>query len=520
MTGTPQEQQDAAPKPDASTAPAKSNKPPKDETFEQKMDKLSDKYKAKTKELRKKFSSTGSIGKGKADVITARQQNRLSAAINAKHKEYKNLSAEKKKERMSLILGQTEQELVNIHTPYERILNNISGLNRLDDTELVKVEAVLEAVSRMKASPKIEQLFLKALNKESFTPQDLELLVNEIKPNVLNKATNEKESKPIFETCNVGAIIGVMEERTKMALIETIIAKKTPADSMQILESFIVSGVISNVQLEHLIKNVIPEPNASALQKRLDEGEIQKKQRAYQDKIMSFSRVNRGRTAENPVTKMASGAGAMAIAGVWGIAVALVNVKANWDWSQPGKSLADTLTNPYFLLGTAAAVGGVVATTSVASPEKYEKWKDKIKGFMSGPQENKDREAMKKAEVKEIMEEKMAQNPSIMNFLIEKEETEGGSKKTGLDIIKEYASERRNAKKPIDFNLQDLKAKCGPKQKKLLDKAFLAEGGKPINFQDTMGAIMVALTAFKLDNPTALKMVINDIKRKQGIPTT
>lgn len=501
-----------------STAPnTPPQKPAKKGSFEEQVDKMTEKYEEKTKKLKAKFTSAGSIGKSKAEVITARQQNKLRFAAAAKKEQYRKLAEDVKKARMAVLLGETEQELVNIYDPYEKVIEYIRGVDKLDDTEMARLEAIMDTIRRMKTDPKMESLFLKALNHEAIDDKGMEYLIDKISPVELKNATAEKDSRAIFENSNTGAIIGVMEAGQKMRFIELLSQKKSPEDYVPIIESFVIAGVLTNAQLQNLIdRGVITEPHASKLKEELESGKINEKQREYQAKVIDLGEVNKGRTGENPVTKIFSGAGLMALIGALGAATALVNLKVNWDWKNIGKSIGDTLGSPHFLAGTAAAVGGGLTAAHILSPQKVEKYKEQFVDFWRGKEELEVKRGRERVELREMVEKKMQENPLLMNFLTEKEEI-GGKQKTGLQIIKEHVSARRGAQQSITFDYKEIKTKCGRKQAELLEKAFVAEGSKDINFQDSIRAVMAVLKSLKLDTPDKLAEVVKDIKKKQGI---
>jgi len=84
-------------------------------------------------ELEKKYKTRWSIGETKEMLITARQKNALRLAAAEKKEQFGKLAAEEKSKRMALMLGETEQALSDVYLPYEKIIDHVRGLDKLDE---------------------------------------------------------------------------------------------------------------------------------------------------------------------------------------------------------------------------------------------------------------------------------------------------------------------------------------------------------------------------------------------------
>jgi|GEM_PF-5414103 len=472
-------------------------------------------YEQKVLDLKKRFRSNGSIGEANAELLTARQINRLRLAAARRKEEFQALTAAAKTERYAALLAETEQDLEKIHFPFEKIIDHVRGMDKLDDAELVKLEALMEAMAEMKTNPALEKLFIKALNHEKLDKKDLQFLVEQITPVSLNFDISKKDLGKVFESSQIGAVIGVMAPGQKMEFVELILQNKPVDEAMGILEVLVTAGQITNLQLNDLLaKGKIPEPQASTLKTQMEGGQLAKKQEEYQQKLNQLTQVNQGRTAENPLAKTVGPAGAMMVAGLFGLATALVNLKANWDSKDPSAAL----TNPYVVAGFGASFACAAGIASIVDAKKYGESKDKVVAFFDGPKQKKEKQEVARSELNTKLENDLAKNPHIIKFLAESEEFPDGQNKTGLDVIKEFVTEKQNKKEDIVLSYKEIRAKSGRHQQESLDKAYSQMGGnKDLNFKDSLFTIMGTLTELNLNDSKKLNNYLAELKKKQGV---
>jgi hypothetical protein len=150
------------------------------------------------------------------------------------------------------------------------------------------------------------------------------------------------------------------------------------------------------------------------------------------------------------------------------------------------------------------------------APDTFAKYKDKVVDFFSGPETKKAKSDAERAQLKGFLEAQMKRNPYLTAFLNEQEEI-GGKKKTGIEIVQEIVADKKAQNKDLRFEIEDLKARAGSKQKQWLDKAYGAEGGKQINLQDSLRTLMGTLNFLNMDNPAAFGKAVQELNTKQGI---
>lgn len=513
-----QPEQKVAAQPEKKVDSKASVQPGSDQDFNQKVEEKTKQYEKKVEEMEKRYEQHGSIGKEKVEFISAVQINRLRHRAEQKKAEFQQLAADEKAKRFAVLLGETEQELEKLYFPYDKVVNYVRGLNKLDANELVKLEAIMDAMTELKTNPAGEKVFLKALNKEKLLPEDYKILINLINPVDLQKAVDGQNAAQIFEGSQAGAIIGVMPEADRFTLVELLLKEKPLDTACQIIESLLTAGHLSVLQIKQLCdQNKIPDPQKTFFLSQIDQGKVQEKQKEYFDKVDRLANINRGRTMENPLSKSFGAPALYGLSSLWGAMVALVNFKLHFDWDHPLESSAKAITDKYFLLGASALGVGVGGTASIVAPEKFGKAKEEFLDFWKGPQELKAKAEGNRAEIEQYLEIPLKQNPYLASFFMTVEEFPGGQKKSGLTLVKELIEEQKAQKKDVSFQFEEIMKKAGPKQQTFLQKAFAAEGSKDINLSEKMHVVMTCLTSLSFDTDEKFAQVNQQINRKQGI---
>lgn len=489
-----------------------------DKDFYSKVENKLKPYEKKVEDLRKKFESQGSIGAGKADVLTAMQINRLRSKAGEKKREFLGIAADAKAKRLSVMLSETEQELEKINFPYEKIIDYARGLDKIDDAELVKLEALMEAMTKLKANPQLETLFYKALNKEKFLPKDFELLSSMINPLDIDKEINSGKGDKIFEASQVGAVIGVLNPADRLELTNVILKTHPPQEYARILDIFTTAGILSTAQLKALCESgKVAEPYKAELLAQIDQGAQTKKQQEYQQKLDRMTTLNTGRTADPALSKTVGSPMLFAVSSMWGALTMLVNLKAGFRWDKPLESTAEVVTSAPFIAGAAALGVGAGGILSIISPKKYGDLKEKAVGFMSGPEYQQAKSASAEQALREYLEIPFKSNPYLSQFFTTVEEFPNGQKKNGFQILKEMIVEMQSKNQPVKFNLKEVMAKAGPKQQQFLTKALGVEAGSEFNLTDKLNATMACCSSLKIDSPQEFAKVMQDINKKQGL---
>ena len=490
--------------------------------FQQELAKKRERHEQIITEHKKKFRLTGTIGKGAEEMLTTRQINRVRDIARAKENKFSSLLQEQKELRLQAMLGEAETEMMSISEPYGRIIDYVRGLDKLDEREMARLEALMEAMSKLKTNPRLEGIFQKALRKSTLEEQELMYLTDSITPLSIQPDLGDGAAKSgkLFEAGQLGAVISLVREGPQyMDFLEMIVRRKGPQEAAAIFEVFLTVGVMSNLQLQNLIdRGVLSGAAAESLRKKLDGGEVARRQREYQRMHQDMADQYKGRTAENPMSKAVSGPAAMAVAGLWGVAVALANIKAGWQSGNGiGKNLADAATNPYVLGGLAVAGAGVAIVAPTAAPETFAKYREKFLDFWKGPEAKREAMNIRREQLRGMLERELADNIHLLYFLEQKEEFPGGRTLSGLEVMKAMVDDQRLKNRQVSFKLSELSRHCGEKQKAHLAKSFTQLGGKDLNFEDSIRAVMAALTQLNLNTPDSFAGLAREIKSKQGI---
>jgi hypothetical protein len=343
-----------------------------DKAFVEKLSEKTEQAEKKLEDLKKKFDASGSIGKGKTEVLFARQINKLRDIKAQKTAEFKQLMAEEKLKRQDIMLNQAESSLNEIPENLHKIIAYVGSFDQIDDRELAVIEAVLNGMSKLKTNPQAEALFKKTLNDQPLQdPQDYQAILALIQPGELDPRQNPSK---LFESCQSGVVIAMMSPAEKLILAQRVIQFKSPAEASQLLDTFLACKILTPDQLNYLIdQNLLPEPLKTEFAQKMENGQIGQEIQNY-EKIIDFSaQQNAGKTATNPVWKTAGKPGLLALSALWGAATMLVNFSANFDYKDIGGSLKNIASNPYMYLGGAAFGVGAVGLAPMLAPKTYEK---------------------------------------------------------------------------------------------------------------------------------------------------
>ena len=506
-----------APEKDQKSNPEKQQKPAEakpetkpltgdDKSFVEQVDAKAKNYGEKLEDLKKKFGASGSIGEKTGELMVERQKARINKIANEKKGACIELAAEEKAKRLSIMMGEAESEMNKVYFPFEKIIDYVRGLDKVDDAELVRLEAMMEALSKMQNNPQAEEVFMKILRRQELKKEDYQKIIGLIKPVDIQKAVDQKETHQIFETSQAGAIISVLSEQQKGKLIEEMVQTLPNPELLEILDVFLSVGVVTNLQLDDMVKKgKLPPAVSTELKARVDRGELAKKQKIYTEKVDRLTAINGGRTAENPLSKTVGGPALLALGSLWGAATALINFKL------------DGISSPYGLLGLTVAGASAYGLYTTIDPKGSTESKEKVVEFFSGPEVKKKNQEKRREQVNRALEANLSQNPYLMDFLAIPEKGQSGPEKTGLEIINAMLDKFKQDKKTPDFKFAEIRAAAGPKQQELLDKAMGVEGSKDINFKQRLEAIIDLLTALELNKKDKYADYLKELRRKQGL---
>lgn len=485
---------------------------PEDKAFFEKIEEKGEQAEKKLEELKKKFDASGSIGKGKTEVLFARQINKLRDMKARKKAEFQQLMADEKLKRQEIMLGQAEASLNEIPENLSKIIAYVGSFDQIDDRELAVIEAVLNGMSKLKTNPQAEALFKKTLNDQPLQdPQDYQMIIDLIQPGELDPHQN---SAKLFESCQSGVVIAMMSPQEKLILAQRIVQLKPTAEASKLLDAFLAYKILTPDQLNYLIsQNLLPEPLKTEFTQKLESGKIGQDIQDYEKTIDLSAQQNAGKTATNPVWKTAGKPGLLALSALWGAATMLVNFSANFSFKDPAGSLKELASNPYMYLGGAAFGVGAAGLAPMIAPKTYEQAREAVKGtFSKEHQQNRDLEA--RDELGKLTIDLLGKHPYLKKFLLEKDQQ---TKKTGLDLLIEQFEIAKKSKKDLKIDFKALRETAGESQKLLLDRALgMANSNEKYLSQELTNLAMTTLP-IGLNTNEKFQKFIEESNRQQGI---
>ncbi|MBD3270730.1 hypothetical protein GF376_04340 [Candidatus Peregrinibacteria bacterium] len=478
-------------------------------------EKLGEIHEEQKKRLREKASESflrGSIGQKNWEQLFDKGENRLMELKNKYFNQRQTLLDQKKALRESLILDNAETEMEEFTNIFRGIIDHFRNKGEITEVELVRVEAMFNAMKQMESSPEIQDLFMKILSDKPLAKEDFRKLISFIKPIDIK---SENDPKKLFEGAETGALISALQPAERIELIKMLYQIKSPSEATGILESMIHHSMLSNDQIDYLIKSeIIPREKALMIKQKKENGTYQKIQEKYLEFLCELQNSQKGKTAYNNLDKVVSKKGLVAVAGIWGAATALINFGVNFDLNKPFSSSVDALKSPWFLIGTGTTLASIATLAPAAAPETTKKATDWVKEFFSGPEYKQKLREKERQELQAYMLEPMKKNPRFTELILKK----SNKGKSVYEVLLEMRQEIQN-KKLSEISLEELEKRLDSSQRIALNEALSTTYG-----QDKRAALELQLKSYVwigeglgLDNHSKIENFINEYQHSQGI---
>ncbi len=409
------------------------------------------------------YKGYGSIGKTTLEQIRIKFNNSVRAKQREFLKKRKEILAQGQtfhQQMMNEMVEQADNEFASQYAMTAAILDHYRGGDQIDENELVHIENMVDAVSKMKANPAKLKLFEKISGEQELEyPDDYDEIISQINPIDLKL---DLQARQVFEQSQSGALIGMMQPDERIKLIKRFYETKPPDDATLVLESLFVHSIISKAQLDSLLRNgTVPAEQAATINRNAPH--LNKKRDQYKQVLQVLGIVNEGRNQQK--STLLAGALFAGLAG-YGGTLAATNIAANFDFKRPLASLREGL-NAYTALGAGAAAVGVAGVMREIAPERTRRVVDSVIKFFAGPEKLKELSDQNKDDLMKNMLQPMKENPAFTDFL----QSTSADGKTGFDKVKELNQDV--AEKKIEkFTFQELRQRTSGDQQKNLDIAL------------------------------------------------
>ncbi len=240
--------------------------------------------------------------------------------------------------------------------------------------EAAEIEkAVIGVENLAREDKKLQAVAEKIFNGETLTDDDYAYIVTVIKPCDYEVATRRTDIRQSFEATSSGVLVGLMNPAQRFRLIQVFMDSPKKAESAQLIEAFLRTGIISRDQGESLLleavrKGIITrERYQTDFKAKLDSGHYQEETAKFRAIIeQERCRDYRGKFSENIVSRVVGLPAVGGVVALWGSVLAILNIWTTLSNKDDHNKLKSLLANPYIYAGLgAAALGTEVATGTI-----------------------------------------------------------------------------------------------------------------------------------------------------------
>ncbi len=479
--------------------------------------KKKDKYQEKVRKAFNVIESKGSIGEAEAQNLAAVQTQRIEQVAQNKLAEYNKLLWNQRQARRDILIGNAQKEFEQIYHPVELIIEHVRGVSYINDKELIHLKAFLEAESKMEVNPNSEKLFLRILSNKKINTTDFDYIFAHCQ--TLSSQDIEKQPQKVFESSQVGALIGAMSDAQKMAFSRYLIKSKyasKPNKTKGLIESFYIHDILSTAQIENLYSDM-PVNLSTYFKAMISNPKFFKQKHEYEQFLERKNIVSQGRGAENPLNKLFGMPGLYLLATLWGSATALVNLGANFNYKDIPGSLEHFFSG-WGGVGLLTALGGGLGVANILSPKNkigstLHRWLHPSSFDIAKGDERKE----KLDQLKQSIYKQFGQNPELPHWLQKKT----SRKKTIFEtLLLSYNKQLKNDPKSERINLKPtvikIKNSLSPELQTSTNKT-LSYGNKQGSFFLILKGIFDKFRILKVGNDTAFETFYTEYKKSQGL---
>lgn len=225
---------------------------------------------------------------------------------------------------------------------------NIHGED-LTPESVYGVKRTMEAIDEMKKSnPKLFEIYETLIDKGKLTPDNYKTIISTLNSSDIESTfTDPKKS---FEATATGAIIARMDKEQRKELIKNLIESDKKADTGQIIESFLMGGLLEKEEVKDLWNNakqkglITPEQDL-----KFNQTDYSQKAQEFQQQVREqIQKTYGGRYHRNAMDAFVGMPLLKTIGALWGTTVLALNIANNRN------DLASLIKNPWAIAGAGA----------------------------------------------------------------------------------------------------------------------------------------------------------------------
>ena len=484
--------------------------------------------------LEKRFAKNGDfddLGKDWHRLLFMGLRSNITMTYHKFIQKYKELKSKGEEVKEELLFDEAEVAVKDKFEDMIRVLDLYAKEVPLTPLATFQLVQGFNALKGLKASPEGYAIFKKisaTKGNVDLSSKEYSFIISNFditklkEDNTEARATDEAEKR--FLATQAGSLFGLLSPEAKEKALPEIVKIKSAPEAIKLIEQLLVAGFYSSEQITKFLKSSsLPENEKSDLLKRIDSGDIGKKQKVAKEAFEKSLRRFNGRAVINPVNRIFGNvfkgpSESPMLAGLlftWGSATAAANVAANFDSSNIGDSAKEIISSPAFWAGASAMGYGGYHLFPVTGKKAVSSVKEAF--------EDKSYESEKKKSSfwKKELYSVVSSNPKLEKFLIKGEKNVTGFDQLTKVFDKKIAQIKENKGKPngvFVFTYEELEQSdlFTSEQKELLKEAFVSSGGDKNEFIQTLHQLQVAAESLKIEKGQQFANTIKIIKDEQS----
>jgi hypothetical protein len=297
--------------------------------------------------------------------------------FNDWEKDYRAATADMPEDRRAFILRERlDKVTAQAETQLRMMEGAIKGAKTGEQVTSNDAGAVERAVSGVKKlmdeNPAVQETGLKLTEgknrADDLTPQDYLNVIGLLKP--YDVSSGGADSKTAFEATAGGALVGLMSPEQRYRLMQSFMDSGRRGETVQVLDGFLSTGMLSRVQGEALMKEAVAKGVMTQQQfdadfrTKLEQGYYDAEVRKYRELVRSEDlQKYSGNYSDNIMNRVVGRPLVGGLLALWGAILTALNIAANWHNKKE-------IPKSYAMVGVAGIIAGTEIATGTMQKQK------------------------------------------------------------------------------------------------------------------------------------------------------